>query len=246
MSVPTLPTIEVSSRRSQAYRVLRDSIVSGQIPVGTRLIASQLAEQLGVSRTPLREALQLLEREGFVRRLPTGVVEVVGLSLDEIEEVFAVRAALEGVAARYAAWRATEADIEEMEGILAAMRRSARRTKPEQLDLEGVEFHAAIQRASRMRVTAQQLETMRDHINRYRAHTLASPGRIQALLEEHAEILKWIRAREGEKAEEAVRRHIWNAWLVIKQVMGSQLSEATGGAVGPGRQSQAPSSRREA
>ena len=68
--MPSLPPIEVSNRRSQAWRVLRDSIVSGRLPAGTKLIGSQLAEQLGVSRTPLREAMQLLEREGFVRGCP--------------------------------------------------------------------------------------------------------------------------------------------------------------------------------
>ena len=90
VSVSSLPPIEVSNRRSQAWRVLRESIVNGRLPTGTKLIGSQLAEQLGVSRTPLREAIQLLEREGFVKRLPSGVVEVVGLGLDEIEEVYAI------------------------------------------------------------------------------------------------------------------------------------------------------------
>jgi DNA-binding GntR family transcriptional regulator len=215
ISVPALPPIEISNRRSQAWRVLRDSIVSGKLPAGTKLIGSQLAEQLGVSRTPLREAIQLLEREGFVRRLPNGVVEVVGLSHDEIEEVYAIRARLEGLATRYAAIRATAAELDELREILAAMRRAARRGKKADLDVEGVEFHEFIHRISRLRFAVQQLETMRDHIDRYRAQTISSPGRLDALLEEHAEVVRWMEARDPDKAEEAMRHHIWNAWLVI-------------------------------
>jgi DNA-binding GntR family transcriptional regulator len=221
VSVPTLPTIEVSSRRTQAYRVLREAIVNGQIPVGSRLVASQLAEQLGLSRTPLREAIQLLEKEGFVRRLPTGIVEVVGLSRDEIEEVYAIRARLEGLAARYAALRATPEEIDRMQDVLSAMKRAARRGKPGELDLEGLEFHELIQRASRLRFAVPQLETMRDHINRYRARTIGSPGRAEAILEEHAEVLRWIKARDADRAEEAMRQHIWNAWVILSEDMTS-------------------------
>jgi len=216
LKVPFLPRVELSSRRDEAYRLLRRAIVRGEIAAGTRLVASQLADQLGVSRTPLREALQLLEREGFVRRLPTGVVEVVGLSQDEIEEVFAIRAALEGLAARYAARRARPEDLDRMEQILAAIRRSVQRGRHEEVDVEGLEFHTAIQRASGLKLAAQQLETMRDHINRYRARTISTAGRAAELVEEHSEILKWIRARDPDQAERAMRQHIWNAWLVMK------------------------------
>ena len=225
VDVPVLPRLELSSRRDEVYRLLRKAIVRGEISAGTRLVASQLAEQLGVSRTPLREALQLLEREGFVRRLATGVVEVVGLSRDEIEEVFAIRSALEGLAARYAALRATSEEVERMAQILSATERSARKGRFEEVDVEGLEFHVAIQKASRLKFAADHLETMRDHINRYRAHTIATPGRARELVGEHAEILKWVRLRDPDEAEAAMRRHIWNAWLVMKQAVNSQGSE---------------------
>jgi DNA-binding GntR family transcriptional regulator len=214
--MPAFPPIEVSSRRSQAWRVLRDSIVSGRLPAGTKLIGSQLAEQLGVSRTPLREALQLLEREGFVHRLPNGVVEVVGLSRDEVEEVYAIRARMEGLVTRYAAMRATPEEMEHVGDILSSMRRAARRGKTVELDALGVEFHDFIQRISRLRYTVKQLETMRDHIDRYRAQTINSPGRQDALLEEHADVVRWMEARDPARAEEAMRHHIWKAWETIE------------------------------
>ncbi|MDI6894897.1 MAG: GntR family transcriptional regulator [Bacillota bacterium] len=226
MDVPVLPRVELSSRRDEVYRLLRRAIVRGEISVGTRLVASQLADQLGVSRTPLREALQLLEREGFVRRLATGVVEVVGLSRDEIEEVFAIRAALEGLAARYAALRAGPEEVDRMARTLAATERSARKSRFEEVDVEGLEFHTAIQRASGLKFATGHLETMRDHINRYRARTIATPGRAVELVGEHAEILKCIRLRDPDQAEAAMRRHIWNAWLVMKQAVSNQGSEA--------------------
>lgn len=225
VSVPVLPRVELSSRRDEVYRVLRRTIVQGEVSAGTRLVASQLAEQLGVSRTPLREALQLLEREGFVRRLATGVVEVVGLSRDEMEEVFAIRAALEGLAARYAALRATPEDVARMEEILASLERWAGKSKFEKLDVETHGFHAAIHQASGLKLALGQLETMRDHINRYRARTIATPGRAAELVREHGEILKRIRLHDPDQAEIAMRQHIWNAWLVMKQVVNNQEPE---------------------
>lgn len=229
LSVSSLPPIEVSNRRSQAWRVLRESIVSGRLPTGTKLIGSQLAEQLGVSRTPLREAIQLLEREGFVKRLPSGVVEVVGLGLDEIEEVYAIRARMEGLATRYAALRATPEEIARLREILADMRRAVRRGKRAEVDADGAEFHGLIHRASHLTFAVQQLATMRDHIDRYRAQTLVLPGRQDAVIEEHAEVVQWLEQHDGDRAEDAMRKHIWNAWLTISGTSGSGYDTENGG-----------------
>jgi DNA-binding GntR family transcriptional regulator len=228
-SVSSLPPIEVSNRRSQAWRVLRESIVSGRLPAGTKLIGSQLAEQLGVSRTPLREAIQLLEREGFVRRLPSGVVEVVGLSADEIEEVYAIRARMEGLATRYAALRATPEELAQLAGIMADMRDAVRRGHQAEVDAGGAAFHGVIHRASHLTFAIQQLATMRDHIDRYRAQTIVLPGRQDAVIEEHAEVVRWLEEREGDRAEDAMRRHIWNAWLTISGASGSGYDTENGG-----------------
>jgi DNA-binding GntR family transcriptional regulator len=228
-SLSSLPPIEVSNRRSQAWRVLRESIVSGRLPAGTKLIGSQLAEQLGVSRTPLREAIQLLEREGFVKRLPSGVVEVVGLGLDEIEEVYAIRARLEGLATRYAALRATPDEVAQLSDILADMREAVRRANRAEVDADGAEFHELIHQASHLTFAVQQLATMRDHIDRYRAQTIALPGRQDAVIDEHAEVVRWLELRDGDRAEDAMRKHIWNAWLTISGASGSGYSTENGG-----------------
>lgn len=228
-SLSSLPPIEVSNRRSQAWRVLRESIVSGRLPAGTKLIGSQLAEQLGVSRTPLREAIQLLEREGFVKRLPSGVVEVVGLGLDEIEEVYAIRARLEGLATRYAALRATPEEMDQLNDILADMREAVRRGSRAEVDAGGAEFHELIHHASHLTFAVQQLATMRDHIDRYRAQTIALPGRQDAVIDEHAEVVRWLEQRDGDRAEDAMRQHIWNAWLTISGASGSGYDTENGG-----------------
>jgi DNA-binding GntR family transcriptional regulator len=228
-TLSSLPPIEVSNRRSQAWRVLRESIVSGLLPSGTKLIGSQLAEQLGVSRTPLREAIQLLESEGFVKRLPSGVVEVVGLGLDQIEEVYAIRACLEGLTARYAALRASAEELAQLGQILAAMRGAVRRGERAEVDAGGAAFHRLIHRTSHLTFTVQQLATMRDHIDRYRAQTMAMPGRQDAVIEEHAEVVAWLDQRDGDRAEEAMRKHIWSAWLAISGTKGSGYDTENGG-----------------
>lgn len=217
--IAALPLVQVTTRRNQALGILRDSIIRGEVHPGTRLVSSVLAAQLGVSRTPLREALQLLEAEGFVTRGPTGVFEVTDLEDGDLEELFTLRAQLEALVARFAAERATPRDISALESALARMETcsedgSFAGTSGEML---GAEFHSLLKQCARLRFTSMQLDVLSGHVDRYRVMAFNQPGRSHAAVDEHAEILACIKRRDGAAAAEAMHRHVWNAWLTVRE-----------------------------
>lgn len=219
--IAALPLVQVTTLRNQALGILRESIIRGKVRPGARLISSQLAAQLGVSRTPLREALQLLEVEGFVSRGSNGVFEVTDLEDGDLEELFLLRAQLEALVARYAAVRATPRDIANLEDTLAQMRKSTREGSLAESEVLGAEFHCQVKVCARLRFTSMQLDVLSGHVDRYRVRTLNLPGRSDAAVEEHAEILACIKRRDGAAAAEAMQRHVWNAWLMVREHPGA-------------------------
>jgi DNA-binding GntR family transcriptional regulator len=221
--VADLPLVQLTTRRNQALGILRESIIRGEVGPGTRLVSSMLAAQLGVSRTPLREALQLLEAEGFVTRGSGGVFEVTDLEDGDLEELFRLRAQLESLVARYAATRATPAEIASLESALVRMESPSRDGALTGTEMLGAEFHRLLKLCARLRFTSMQLEVLSGHVDRYRVRAFNQPGRPRAAVDEHREILACIKRRDGVAAAEAMHRHVWNAWLTVRESpMGDQ------------------------
>jgi DNA-binding GntR family transcriptional regulator len=234
-SVVALPLAQVTTLRSQALGILRDSIIRGDAGPGVKLVSSLLAAQLGVSRTPLREALQLLEVEGFVARGPSGVFEVTDLADDDLEELFLLRAQLEALVARFAAVRATPQGIANMEVTLAKMQSAARAGSVEESEALGAEFHRQVKACARLRFTSMQLEVLSGHVDRYRVRTMNLPGRSHAAVDEHVAILNCISRGDGAAAAEAMRHHVWNAWLTVHKPAAGETPGERRPAVDAGR-----------
>ncbi len=231
----SLPSIQISTRRSQACSILRDSIVQGRLAPGTKLISTPLAEQLGVSRTPLREALQVLEREGFVHRLPNGVLEVSGLAPRDLEELYAIRASLESIVAGSAAVHATAEQLAAMEVVLDRMRAAFRDEDSATLHEAGVRLHSLIQEASGLRFAGQLLDLVRGHLDRWRTHSTVMPGHAAEVLDEHVTIFTCLSGRRADAAAEAMREHVMHAWRAIRDGAGHANPSADGPALGKER-----------
>jgi DNA-binding GntR family transcriptional regulator len=188
---------------------MRDAIISGVLKPGERLMEIQLAEEMGVSRTPVREAIRKLELEAFVVMIPRKGAYVAGISHKDVADVFEIRTALEGLAAGLAAERITADEIEEMERVILF-------TEGEEKDLERIvakdtEFHDLLYKASRNNRLLQILANLREQIQRFRATSLAVPGRVLEAVKEHRAIVEALAEHNSEKAQELMTAHIVSA-----------------------------------
>lgn len=205
--------------REIVFETIREAIISGHLKPGERLMEVQLAEELGVSRTPVREAIRKLELEGFLVMVPRKGAYVAGISLKDIADVFEIRASMESLAAGLAAERITEEELEKLERILVSVAESA-----DQNDLDGIvntdtDFHDIIYRASRNERLIQIISNLREQIQRFRATSLTFPGRMKVAVEEHRKLVEAISERNVALAQALAQEHVENAENSMLEVL---------------------------
>jgi DNA-binding GntR family transcriptional regulator len=195
--------------QKDAYALVLEAIDRGEYRPGDRLVEAELADRFGVSRTPIREALQRLETQGLLARDGRSLM-VASLDHDQLGELYVLRAELEGLAARLAAQHAAPEEIR----VLWEMVRRDRDLvgSPGQLARANKRFHRQIHLASHNRYLIQQLEMVHRSMVLLSTTTLAAEGRGVQALGEHEEIVRAIEARQGEAAEAAIRAHISQAF----------------------------------
>jgi DNA-binding GntR family transcriptional regulator len=203
---------ETLSLAERAYRRLRDAIVAGQLPAGTRLSERSLAAGLGVSAQPVREALRRLQAEGMVATAPRRGTVVAEFTAERLTDMSRIRVALEGVAAALAAQHATEADLDALEALLAGIRRAAREGDTEAVTEANARFHARVHAASRNAFLARCIDALRafEHFGRIRA-LASSASEPPRSLREHAALLAALRSRDATQAEACMRDHVQRA-----------------------------------
>jgi DNA-binding GntR family transcriptional regulator len=187
---------------------IREAIIELRLRPGEALREAAIADQLGVSKTPIREAIMRLEKEGLVETASFKGAVVTGYSRRDLEEIYELRALLEGAAARTAAQRASAQTLDELAGILARSR--ALRDAGRLTDLASLlgEFDVVIYAQVTNARIAALIDNMRAHLGRIGKLTEAIPGRVEASVEEHARIVDAIARRDGEEAERFMRVHI--------------------------------------
>lgn len=204
------------------YESLRNAIVSQVLKSGERLMETELADEMGVSRTPVREAIRKLELEGYVVMIPRKGAYVAGLSIKDVNEVFEIRGALEALAAGLAASRATAEEIEEMEHNLAQEAvhfESSDLLKTIEVDTK---FHELIYKASRNNRLLEMIKDLREQVQRFRTTTLAVPGRLKFALDEHRKIVEAIASRDVALAGRTAVEHIESAENAMLEVISYQ------------------------
>lgn len=197
--------------REIVFETLREAIINAVLKPGERLMEIQLAEEMGVSRTPVREAIRKLELEGFVVMIPRKGAYVAGISMKDIADVFEIRTALESLAAGLAAERITEEELEQLERILVKIGECVKNNDLELLIEIDTEFHDTLFKASRNERLVQIVSNLREQIQRFRTASLSTPGRMKYALEEHKKIVEAVSERDVELAQALAREHIENA-----------------------------------
>jgi len=206
-----LKPIETSfSLKEHIYQVLKQGITSMNVyteAAELRLDERRMSEQLGISRTPLREALARLEQEGFVEIQPRRGVYIRRKSLEEILEMITVWAALESMAARMATTRATDEEIASLRAMVAAYNPDAARAHLDEYSEANIQFHQRILELSKCKLLKDIADGLFVHMRVVRNRAMVERDRVQRSVVDHIEIIKAIETRQPELAERLVREH---------------------------------------
>ncbi len=203
--------------RDVVFNTLRDAILKGELKPGERLMEIQLAEQLGVSRTPIREAIRKLELEGLVLMIPRKGAEVAKISEKNLRDVLEVRRSLEELATELACQRITDEQIAELENAQQKFVEAVEVGDATQIADTDEAYHDVIYRATNNDRLVQILNNLREQMYRYRLEYIKDESKRQILIVEHDQILKAIKNRHVEEARRSMREHIDNQEITILQ-----------------------------
>ena len=216
MAEPKIPQLD-------AYGLILEAIDTGVYRPGDRLVESELAERFGVSRTPIREALQRLETQSLLTRDGRSLI-VASLDHNQLAELYVVRGELEGLAARLAARHATPEEVRVLRDMLEADH--ALVGDPKALSRANRRFHKQIHLASHNRFLVQQLDLVHRSMALLATTSLSAEGRTKGTLEEHAQIVAAIEAGDGDAADQALRDHISKAFVTRLKLDAAKVEAA--------------------
>lgn len=194
----------------KVYRALKTEIIKGSLKPGTKLLEGKIAEQMGVSRTPVREALKELAAEGFVKMNPNQAVVVSNASVEDVQEVLQIRGVLEGLAVRLATKIISEEEIEELEKYQKQMEYYTNKDDALAFSEMDAEFHELILNICGNNRLIQIRKNLSDQAHRYRIRSLSVPGRLKYSLKEHQEIIEALKRKDAEQADRLSQKHIEN------------------------------------
>ena len=199
------------SLADQVFEHLETDILSGKYQKGESLTESKLSAELGVSRTPIREALRRLEQEHLIEEAPKGVV-VVGISEKDLEDIFTVRLKLEGPVAAMAALNYTDEQLAIISEALEFQEFYLNKNDPDRIKSMDSRFHETIYKMSGSTVLYDVLEPLHKKILKYRKASVSNTSRAEASVAEHRAIYEALAARDSQKVERLVTEHLMNAY----------------------------------
>lgn len=199
--------LQHESLGERVYRTVRDLILSQVFPPGSKLNVEQICRDLGVSRTPVWDAMRRLESEGLVNTVPRHGVFVLNYGADQVRDLFAVRGALEALAVRQAAAHLDDDARAALAGAVQEMERAAGASEIERYSRAAIEFHDRVLVAARNPVLSRLLENVYAQILVLRLRSLYLPERVESSVAEHREIFEAVLARDAERGERLARAH---------------------------------------
>ncbi len=199
------------SLRIRVFNAIENAILDGEYKDGDSLNELRISKELGISRTPVREALMQLELEGLVRNVPNKGAVVIGVTEQDIHDIYEIRIRIEGLASRLCAENITEDELRALEQIVDLQEFYLMKNDTEQIwKLDG-DFHKIIYDASRSRPLRFTLSNFHNYIKKARDISVQTEGRAEKTVAEHRAILDAIKAHNGELAEQLTAKHISNA-----------------------------------
>ncbi len=196
--------------RDVVFNTLRQAILTGELKPGERLMEIHLANRLGVSRTPIREAIRMLELEGLVTMIPRKGAEVSRISRQDISDVLEVRGSLDTLAVELACKRITEEELEELKEASENFKTAVRTGDLTDVAQADVAFHDRIVASSKNKRLVQMVNNLAERVYRYRLEYIKGTKNHDNLIREHEQILHYITQRDASHAKEAILLHVNN------------------------------------
>jgi DNA-binding GntR family transcriptional regulator len=193
---------------NQAYKELKRILLEHQIPQGGKLNEGELAGALGISRTPVREAINRLAKEGLVEIFPQRGAFVIRFSEEDVNELFLIRENLEGLAAYLATEKMTGTDLTRLESCVEGFKEPYGKKDIQRYAREDFKFHQTIIKLSDARRLTTLISTLYDHIRIFRLTTMGLSDRMKVSLAEHERLIEAFRRKDASEAESLMRRHI--------------------------------------
>ncbi len=212
-------TNQENSLRGRVFQTMRDNILNGVYQENDELRENTIATELGVSRTPVREALRQLELEGLVKMIPNKGAFVTGITANDVKDIYAIRSMLEGMCARWATEYITEEQIEDLEEIILLSEYHVKKAKGEKsqqvTELDG-KFHEILYNASNSRILNHVLSDFHKYVRMARKASVANLERAEKSIEEHKHILEALKNRDADQAEYWANTHMMNVMKYLK------------------------------
>ena len=211
--------------RDVVFNTLREAILKGELQPGERLMELQLASKLGVSRTPIREAIRMLEQEGLAVTMPRKGAEVARMTLKDMEDVLEVREALDELAARIACAKIHDEQLENLKSIRDEFKKSLDSGDVKKIAEEDVRFHDAIYEATDNAKLIALTNNIREQMYRYRVEYLKDQNNYPILIAEHDAIVNALEQRDKEMVTAEMHTHVVNQAVAVKAVIQKQDEE---------------------
>ncbi len=200
-----------NSLRGKVFKQILDDILNGKYRTGETLVESRLADEYGVSRTPIREALKQLELEGLVSPMPNRRVVVEGVTQRDIDDIYVIRKAVEGLATRWAASNISKKELEELKQLVELEEFYTIKGDIEKTEELDSQFHTLIFQASNSKILVYILSNLHQFVKKARGDSLKVKGRLEKTYKEHLSILNAIENGDPDEAEKAMIKHIMGA-----------------------------------
>jgi len=210
--------IQVGYLAQEAAKRIRDMIRKGTLKKGDRILEEPMCKAMGVSRTPLREALRILNSEGLIELIPNKGAYVAQPSIEDIEKMFFVMSILEGTCARLCAEKMDERGLERLDDLYRKLEEHCQAEDREKYMAVNHSFHSLVQERAGNKVLSEVINGLRQKILLYRYRQIYQPGRLQESMQEHRDLQKALRERNPEAAERFMKEHLMRQFIALKSV----------------------------
>ena len=212
--------------RDVVFNTLRDAILKGEIAPGERLMEIHLAEKLGVSRTPIREAIRMLEQEGLAITIPRKGAQVARMTEKDLEDVLEIRDALDQLAITTAARRITEEQIDELVAAMEDFEAAVDTGEDRDVVRTDEAFHNVIYEAAGNPKLSTIVQNLKEQMYRYRYEYIKDNDEPEKLIEEHRSMIEGLKDRDEDRLREVMHRHLENQMEGVRSVIRQQQEAA--------------------